>query len=214
MYVSIFQNTQHIVTLVLYILLFYLFGYCVYYKIAKRLTIGNMCRPPHANNNNNNIESFINETSQIIDTHKKENNLAAILGDFNIAARSHSLLDQIFCKVPCKEKADISASILLSRISDHFPYVFNFKILNKKPVSPKYVYQKRVMKSSLDQYRTDLRSLNIHTHLKADLMTDPNESYQIFENLIQTSYQRYFPNKSSQWLPNTPFASISECLVS
>ena len=125
-------------------------------------------------------------------------------------ARSHSLLDQVFCKVPCKEKADISASILLSGISHHFPCVVNFKILNKKPVPPKYVYQRTVTESSLDQYRTDLRSLNIHIHLKADLMTDPKESYQIFENFIQTSYQRHFPkirvkfnkyqNKLSNWI--------------
>ena len=88
-----------------------------------------------------------------------------------------------------------SASILLSGISDHFPCVVHFKILNKKPMPPKYVYQRTVTESSLDQYRTDLRSLNIHTHLKADFMTDPNKSYQIFENLIQTSYQWHFPQK-------------------
>ena len=109
-----------------------------------------------------------------------------------IATRSHSLLDQIFCNVPCKEKADISTSILLSGISDHFPGVVDFKIFNKKPMPPKYVYQRTVTESSLDQYRTDLCSQNIHTHLKADLMTDPNESYQSFKNLIQTSYQRQF----------------------
>ena len=77
-------------------------------------------------------------------------------------------------------------------ISDHFPGVVNFKILNKKPVPSKYVYQRTVTESYLDQYHTDL---TIHTHLKADLMTDPNESYQIFKNLIQTSYQRHFPKK-------------------
>ena len=98
-------------------------------------TIGNIYRPPHDNNNNKNIETFINEMSPIIDKLKKENSFAAILGDlyinllqinerekyedffdmmctnnFNpkimfptrIAARSHSLLDQIFCEVPCK----------------------------------------------------------------------------------------------------------------
>ena len=112
-----------------------------------------------------------------------------------IAKRSYSLLDQVFCKVPCKEQADISASILLSGISDNFPCVVNFKILNKKPRPPRYVYKRSITESSLDQYRSDLRSLNIHTHLKADLMTDPNASYQIFENLIQTSYQRHFPEK-------------------
>ena len=200
------------------------------HNLRKRLTIGNIYRPPHDNNNNKNIETFINEMSPIIDKLKKENSFAAILGDFNInllqinerekyedffdmmctnnfypkimfptriAARSHSLLDQIFCKVPCKRKADISASILLSGISDHFPCVVNFKILNKKPVPPKYVYQRTVTESSLDQYRSDLHNLNIHTHLKADLMTDPNESYQIFENLIQTSYQQHFPKKNA-----------------
>ena len=112
-----------------------------------------------------------------------------------IAKRSYSLLGQIFCKVPCKEQADISASILLSGISDHFPCVVNFKILNKKSGPPRYVYKRLVTEWSLDQYRTDLRSLTIHTHLKADLMTDPNASYQIFDNLIPKSYQRHFPEK-------------------
>ena len=114
-----------------------------------------------------------------------------------IAKRSYSLLDQIFCKVPCKEQAAIFASILLSGISDHFQCLVNFKVLNKKP---RYVYKRSVTESSLDQYRTDLRSLNIHTHLKADLMTDPNASYQIFENLIQKSYQRHFPEKRVRFI--------------
>ena len=138
---------------------------------------GKCDRPPHDNNNNKYIETFINEMSPIIDKLKKENSFAAILGDFNInllqinerekyedffdmmctnnfypkimfptriAARPHSLLDQIFFKLPCKEIADISASIFLSGISDHFPCVDNFKILNKKPVPPKYVYQRTV----------------------------------------------------------------------
>ena len=94
-----------------------------------------------------------------------------------------------------RSKVKVKASILLSGISDHFPCVVNFKILNKKPRPPRYVYKRSITESSLDQYRSDLRSLNIHTHLKADLMTDPNASYQIFENLIQKSYQRHFPEK-------------------
>ena len=58
-----------------------------------------------------------------------------------IAKRFHCLLDQIFCKLPRKEQADISAAILLSGISDHFPCVVNFKILNKRPV-PLNIYTK------------------------------------------------------------------------
>ena len=144
------------------------------HNLRKRLTIGNIYRPPHDNNNNTNVETFIDEMSPIIDKLKKENSYAAISGDFDInllqinerekyddffdimcsnnfypkimfptriAKRSYSLLNQIFCKVPCKEQADISASILLSGISDHFPCVVNFKILNKKPRPPRYVYK-------------------------------------------------------------------------
>ena len=106
---------------------------------------------------------------------------------------SCSLLDQIFCKVPCKKQVDISASVLLSGISYHSSFVVNDEVLNKKLWPPRYVYKRSVTESTLDQYRTDLRSLSIKTHLKADLMTDPKASCQIFENLIQKSYQRHFP---------------------
>ena len=121
-------------------------------NLRKRLAIGNIYRPPHDNNNNTNVETFIDEMSPIIDKRKKENRYAAVSGEFDIntlqinerekyddffdmvcsnnfypkivfptriAKRSDSLLDQIFCKVPCKEQADISAYILLSGISDH-----------------------------------------------------------------------------------------------
>ena len=49
--------------------------------------------------------------------------------------------------------------------------------------------------SPIEQYRADLRNLNMHTHLNADLMTDPNGSYQTFENLMQNAYERHFPQK-------------------
>ena len=51
------------------------------------------------------------------------------------------------------------------------------------------------MESPIEQYRADMRNLNIHTHLNADLMTDPNGSYQTFENLMQNTYERHFPQK-------------------
>ena len=53
-------------------------------NLSKTLTIGNMNRPPHDNNNDKNIEKFIDEISPIIDIIQKENNYAAIVGDFNI----------------------------------------------------------------------------------------------------------------------------------
>ena len=48
------------------------------------ITIGNIYKPPQNNNNNANIERFIEEISPIINTLQKENKYAAIVGDFNI----------------------------------------------------------------------------------------------------------------------------------
>ena len=48
------------------------------HNLRKRLTIVNIYRPPGDNDNNKNIETFINEMSPIIDKLKKENSFAAI----------------------------------------------------------------------------------------------------------------------------------------
>ena len=134
----------------------------------------------------------MNEKNIFFDMMCTNNFYPKIMFPTRIAKRSRSLLDQIFCKVPCKEQADISAAILLNGISDHFPCVVNFKILSKRPVPPKYIYKRSVMESSIEQYRADLRNLNIHTHMNADLMTDSNGSYQTFENVMQKTYERHF----------------------
>ena len=54
------------------------------HNLSKTLTIGNMYRPPHDNDNNKNIEKFIDQISPIIDIIQKENSYVAIVGDFNI----------------------------------------------------------------------------------------------------------------------------------
>ena len=47
------------------------------------LTIGNIYRPPHNNNNNETITKFINELTPIVEDLQKQN-YASIVGDFNI----------------------------------------------------------------------------------------------------------------------------------
>ena len=54
------------------------------HNLSKTLTIGNMYRPPHDNNNNKTLIKFIDEISPIIDIIQKENSYATIVGDFNI----------------------------------------------------------------------------------------------------------------------------------
>ena len=54
------------------------------YNLRRPLTIGNIYRPPHDNNSNENIGIFLKELSPIIDILQKENTYGAVFGDFNI----------------------------------------------------------------------------------------------------------------------------------
>ena len=53
------------------------------------------------------------------------------------AKRTSSLIDQTFCKVPRREHDDVSSSIILSGISDHFPCCVNMKILKLNRYFPR-----------------------------------------------------------------------------
>lgn len=54
------------------------------HNLRRPVVIGNMYRPPHNNNNNENVEKIISELSPIIEILQKENTYSAIVGDFNI----------------------------------------------------------------------------------------------------------------------------------
>ena len=54
------------------------------HNLRKPLTICNIYRPPHDNNNNDNISNFLSELSPVLDILQKENSYTAIVGDFNI----------------------------------------------------------------------------------------------------------------------------------
>lgn len=52
--------------------------------IKKKITIGNIYRPPKFNNSNPTIENFINELNPVISKLSEENSYTMITGDFNI----------------------------------------------------------------------------------------------------------------------------------
>ena len=53
-------------------------------QLIKPITIGNIYRPPFHNNNNSNVENFIQQFNPVIDKISRNNSQAMILGDYNI----------------------------------------------------------------------------------------------------------------------------------
>ena len=52
-------------------------------QLSKPITIGNVYRPPYDNNNNHNIENFIQQFTPVTDRLSKNNLHAVVVGDFN-----------------------------------------------------------------------------------------------------------------------------------
>ena len=109
--------------------------------------------------------------------------------------KSCTLIDQMFCKSPHLDHTNISSSIIMSKISDHFPCLVKLEILNDKPQRPKYIQKRVISEAATHNFREELRASDISSHLNANLMTDPNPEYDIFERIALNAYEKYFPNK-------------------
>ena len=160
-------------------------------NLRRPITIGNIYKPPHNNNNNANIERFIEEISPMINTFQKENKYAAIVGDFNInllqinerdlmcannffpkitlptrSSRKYcTLIDQMFCKSPHLDHTSIYSSIIMSTISDHIPCLVKLEILNYKPKRPKYIQKRVISEAATRNFREELRSSETHRRI-------------------------------------------------
>ena len=101
----------------------------------------------------------------------------------------------MFCKSPHLDHTNISSSIIMSKISDHFPCLVKIKILNDNPKRPKYIQKHVISEAATHNFREELRSSDNSSHLKANLMTDRNPEYDIFERIALNAYEKHFPNK-------------------
>ena len=57
---------------------------------------------------------------------------------------SCSLIDQFFCKVPHKQENDISTSMIISNMSDHFPFVVNVKTPDEGRKQDKLIHNRTI----------------------------------------------------------------------
>ena len=108
---------------------------------------------------------------------------------------SCSLIDQMFCKVPHKDHKNISSSIVVSNISDHFPCIVKVDILRESNKPPKYIYVRTANDTAINNFRNDLLETDIASIISSDLTADPNSEYAKFERIITTAYQKHFPEK-------------------
>ena len=84
-----------------------------------------------------------------------------------------TLIDNCLCKL-CKGFFKSTSGILISNISDHFPYFISLE--NTQPVNtlPKCIHIKKHNPESMMKFKTELMKLDIYNNLNKDVFADPN----------------------------------------
>ena len=187
-------------------------------NFPNKITLGNIYRPPKDNNNNTNIETFINELAPLINRFGKEKTSNNIVGDFNMdllkiaerekyadvfdmfctnsflpkitfptrfAKHSCSLIDQIYYKPYTSSGTSntVTAGIIRSTISDHFPSFISLNIKHTSPKIPKFVTISRYTSEAVENIRGDLIAENI------------SQKFAQHTKTIQTQYMIYLIQK-------------------
>ena len=132
---------------------------------------------------------------------------------------SSTLIDQIFCKLKNFRDLD-SSGILISSLSDHYPCFALLDICKKKKHKPKFITINNKNEQALASFCTEVETSLNKWQINNDLMTDPNENYNIFEKMILDAKTKHLSPKSvwfkkykhkiSPWINNDILRSIRE----
>jgi hypothetical protein len=189
--------------------------------IRNKICLGNIYRQPREQN----IDDFLKDLKSILHSLGKEKNDTLLVGDFNIdlllsnktqkygkfldlfisngflpnicfPTRVHTnatLIDNIFLKK--SNHTSVKSGIIISQLSDHFPYFscLNQTIQSSKP--PKYKYIQTCNDEAMNNFIQAIGSIDFSNHLDNSEYANPNDNYEIFENLINKAKNEHLPYK-------------------
>ena len=215
---------------------------------GKNIYIFNIYRPPHDDLTNEYMQKFIDELNIILTDLNRSKSIIVLLGDFNIdllksnriAIRnflenlisyglypsitlptrltdsSATLIDNLFTNY---QNCYHSSGILFSQISDHLPYYYTMQI--KKNYSKDFkqiVFSRKYNEKSFQNMFLELQRADIYNILSTDINSDPNGNYNILEDLLTKSLNKYMPirrvnfhkhkHKKSNWITSGIIKSI------
>ena len=109
---------------------------------------------------------------------------------------------------------------LISSLSDHYPCFALLDICKKKKHKPKFITINNKNEQALASFCTEVETSLNKWQINNDLMTDPNENYNIFEKIISDAKTKHLSPKSvrfkkykhkiSPWINNDILRSIKE----
>ncbi len=128
-----------------------------------------------------------------------------------LGKHSSTIIDNFFCKLSANSITTV-AGIIVTALSDHFPYFLCMdKSIKSKTKPAAIVKQKINTPSAIAALRDDLISRNIYDSLDHNLESDPNRNYEIILNHITEAKSEHLPfrfvkfnkhkHKRNKWMP-------------
>ena len=111
-------------------------------------------------------------------------------------AESRTLIDNACCKLSA-DLTDLRAGIILSDISDHYPYFASARGENRSNVEKKIKLAKKETRTRAvnDGFLNRLISSNVTLSLNQDPYADPNENYELLHNHVTTLKNKQYTYK-------------------
>ena len=108
--------------------------------------------------------------------------------------KSVTLIDNLFCNFD-KITKRTTAGILLNELSDHQPYfLLSYIELIKTPV-PKFIKAFTLNENMVENIKNELLTSDLLNQLDPNLTTNPNETYNIIHEAIETAKHKHMPSK-------------------
>ena len=87
---------------------------------------------------------------------------------------------------------DTTARILISGISDHFPYCLSIRNTCRHSIkkSNKFVYINRLNDDNLAKFKVEIQSQDLESQISQNTSSDPNKNYEIIQNIIQDARKK------------------------
>ena len=107
----------------------------------------------------------------------------------------HSI-DIFLCKITAYSSESI-AGILLTTLSDHFPYFISLAYSTSGKRTDKYIEIKQTSHVSINNFKNEIADYDIDSKITRDIDSDSNINYDIIHNILNPPLSNIWPLKSS-----------------
>ena len=86
-----------------------------------------------------------------------------------------------------------TTGILTNNISDHQPYLINIHNLTTTQNTPTFVHINTQNYNSINNFKMNIENAKILNKLKHQVLLNPNDNYEILNNIIKYNIKTQFP---------------------